>query len=146
MLRFILTRASLVVPTFIGITLLVFVLIRLIPGDPIETMAGERGIDPVRHEQLRKEYGFDQPVLVQYGYYLARLARVRMKRSMMSLLLRCQSKARWDEVESAPHLRSSPRTSAKQLSGLRGPGLCQAIDAFSVALDSHFCRVLWPSP
>jgi ABC-type dipeptide/oligopeptide/nickel transport system permease component len=46
MLRFIFTRLSLVVPTFIGITLLVFVLIRLIPGDPIETMAGERGIDP----------------------------------------------------------------------------------------------------
>ena len=45
-----------------------FVLIRLIPGDPIETMAGERGIDPVRHAQLRKEYGFDQPVLVQYGF------------------------------------------------------------------------------
>ena len=58
------------VPTFIGITLLVFVLIRLIPGDPIETMAGERGIDPARHAQLRKEYGFDQPVLVQYGFYL----------------------------------------------------------------------------
>ena len=55
MLRFVFTRLSLVVPTFIGITLLVFVLIRLIPGDPIETMAGERGIDPVRHEQLRKE-------------------------------------------------------------------------------------------
>ncbi len=45
MLRFIFTRLSLVVPTFIGITLLVFVLVRLIPGDPIETMAGERGID-----------------------------------------------------------------------------------------------------
>ena len=65
MLRFFLTRLSLVVPTFIGITLLVFVLIRLIPGDPIETMAGERGIDPARLAQLRKEYGFDQPVLVQ---------------------------------------------------------------------------------
>src|SRR5258706_4500504 len=73
MLRFIFTRLSLVVPTFIGITLLVFVLIRLIPGDPIETMAGERGIDPVRHAQLRKDYGFDQPVMVQYGFYLSRL-------------------------------------------------------------------------
>ena len=48
MLRFLFTRVSLVVPTFIGITLLVFVLVRLIPGDPIETMAGERGIDPAR--------------------------------------------------------------------------------------------------
>jgi dipeptide transport system permease protein len=83
-LRFILTRASLVVPTFIGITLLVFVLIRLIPGDPIETMAGERGIDPVRHEQLRKEYGFDKPVLVQYGYYLARLLRGDLGRSIVT--------------------------------------------------------------
>ena len=72
MLRFILTRVSLVVPTFIGITLLVFVLIRLIPGDPIETMAGERGIDPARHERLRHEYGFDQPIMVQYAHYVAR--------------------------------------------------------------------------
>jgi len=46
MLRFILTRLSLIVPTFIGITLVAFFLIRLVPGDPIETMAGERGIDP----------------------------------------------------------------------------------------------------
>jgi dipeptide transport system permease protein len=45
MLRFILTRVSLVIPTFLGITLLAFFLIRLVPGDPIETMAGERGID-----------------------------------------------------------------------------------------------------
>src|SRR5262249_4855588 len=84
MLRFILTRVSLVVPTFIGITLIVFVLIRLIPGDPIETMAGERGSDPVRHEQLRKEYGFDQPVLVQYGYYLARLVHGDLGRSIVT--------------------------------------------------------------
>src|SRR5436853_5305486 len=84
MLRFILTRVSLVVPTFIGITLLVFVLIRLIPGDPIETMAGERGIDPARHAQLLKEYGFDQPVLVQYGLYLSRLAHGDLGRSIVT--------------------------------------------------------------
>ena len=84
MLRFIFTRLSLVVPTFIGITLLVFVLIRLIPGDPIETMAGERGIDPVRHAQLRKDYGFDQPVLVQYGFYMSRLVRGDLGRSIVT--------------------------------------------------------------
>ena len=76
--------SSLVIPTFIGITLLVFVLIRLIPGDPIETMAGERGIDPVRHAQLRKEYGFDQPVLVQYGFYLSRLVHGDLGRSIVT--------------------------------------------------------------
>jgi dipeptide transport system permease protein len=82
MLRFALTRLSLVVPTFIGITLLVFVLIRLIPGDPIETMAGEHGIDPARLAQLRADYGLDQPVLVQYGLYLSRLAHGDLGRSI----------------------------------------------------------------
>ena len=84
MLRFLLTRVSLVIPTFIGITLLVFVLIRLIPGDPIETLAGERGIDPVRHAQLRQDYGLDQPVLVQYGFYLSRLLRGDLGRSIVT--------------------------------------------------------------
>src|ERR1700687_1176181 len=84
MLRFFFTRLSLVIPTFIGITLLVFVLIRLIPGDPIETMAGERGIDPARLTQLRKDYGFDQPVLVQYGLYLSRLVHGDLGRSIVT--------------------------------------------------------------
>src|SRR3712207_7047287 len=84
MLRFILTRVSLIVPTFIGITLLTFFLIRLVPGDPIETMAGERGIDPARHEQLRKEYGFDQPVLVQYGIYISRVLQGDLGKSIVT--------------------------------------------------------------
>jgi dipeptide transport system permease protein len=84
MFRFLLTRASLVVPTFIGISLLVFVLVRLIPGDPIETMAGERGIDPAQHERLRHEYGFDRPVIVQYGLYLGRLAHGDLGRSIVT--------------------------------------------------------------
>jgi dipeptide transport system permease protein len=84
MLRFILTRVSLIVPTFIGITLLAFFLIRLVPGDPIETMAGERGIDPARHEQLRKEFGFDRPVLVQYGIYIARVLQGDLGKSMVT--------------------------------------------------------------
>jgi dipeptide transport system permease protein len=84
MLRFIFTRLSLVVPTFIGITLLVFVLIRLIPGDPIETMAGEHGIDPARLAQLRADYGFDRPVLVQYGLYLSRMAHGDLGHSIVT--------------------------------------------------------------
>jgi dipeptide transport system permease protein len=84
MLRFALTRLTLVVPTFIGITLLAFFLIRLVPGDPIETMAGERGIDLLRHEQLRHEYGFDRPVLVQYALYVARLLHGDVGRSIVT--------------------------------------------------------------
>ena len=51
-LRFLFTRLSLIIPTFFGMTLVAFFLIRLVPGDPIETLAGERGIDPARHAVL----------------------------------------------------------------------------------------------
>jgi dipeptide transport system permease protein len=84
MIKFILTRLSLVIPTFIGLTLLVFILVRLIPGDPIETMAGERGIDPALHAKLREAYGLDQPVLVQYGLYLSRLLHGDLGRSFVT--------------------------------------------------------------
>ncbi|HET8747913.1 MAG TPA: ABC transporter permease subunit [Ramlibacter sp.] len=84
MLRFILTRLSLVIPTFFGMTLLAFFLIRLVPGDPIETMAGERGIDPARHAKLVQEYGFDQPVLVQYGVYIARVLKGDLGKSIIT--------------------------------------------------------------
>jgi dipeptide transport system permease protein len=84
MIRFILTRVSLIIPTFLGITLLAFFLIRLVPGDPIETLAGERGIDPARHEQLRKEYGFDKPIFVQYGIYLSRVLQGDLGKSMIT--------------------------------------------------------------
>ncbi len=70
MLRFALTRLTLVIPTFIGITLLTFALIRLVPGDPIEVMAGERGVNPERHAQLRAELGLDRPILEQYWDYI----------------------------------------------------------------------------
>ncbi|BEP46828.1 ABC transporter permease subunit [Variovorax paradoxus] len=84
MLRFLLTRVSLLVPTFIGMTLLAFFLIRLVPGDPIETMAGERGIDPERHAQLRAAYGFDKPVIVQYGIYIGRVLHGDLGKSLIT--------------------------------------------------------------
>jgi dipeptide transport system permease protein len=84
MLRFLLTRLSLVIPTFFGMTLLAFFLIRLVPGDPIETMAGERGIDAERHAKLVHEYGFDRPVLVQYGIYIARVLQGDLGKSIIT--------------------------------------------------------------
>ncbi len=82
MLRFALTRIGLVIPTLVGITLMAFFLIRLVPGDPIETMAGERGIDQARHEALRHEYGFDRPLLTQYAIYVERLFHGDLGRSI----------------------------------------------------------------
>jgi ABC-type dipeptide/oligopeptide/nickel transport system permease component len=65
-------------------TLLAFFLIRMVPGDPIETMAGERGIDPVRHAQLLKEYGLDRPVMVQYGIYIGRVLKGDLGKSLIT--------------------------------------------------------------
>jgi len=84
MLRFALTRLTLVIPTFIGMTLVAFFLIRLVPGDPIETMAGERGIDAARHEALLREHGLDRPVLVQYGIYVGRVLHGDLGKSMIT--------------------------------------------------------------
>ncbi|HYD66384.1 ABC transporter permease subunit [Azospirillum sp.] len=70
MLRFILTRLGLVVPTFLGVTLLSFVLIRLVPGDPIEVRMGERGVSPERLAALRHELGLDQPLWKQFLDYV----------------------------------------------------------------------------
>ncbi len=70
MLRFILTRVSLVIPTFLGVTFLTFLLIRLVPGDPIEVRVGERGIPPERLAQLRHELGLDRPLWQQFLDYV----------------------------------------------------------------------------
>ncbi|MEX1108994.1 MAG: ABC transporter permease subunit [Dongiaceae bacterium] len=71
MLRYIATKLGLLIPTFFGVTLLTFSMVRLIPGDPVELMAGERGIAPERHAQLLAELGLDKPLLLQYVYYIA---------------------------------------------------------------------------
>lgn len=70
MLQFILRRLGLVIPTFIGITLLTFIFVHLIPGDPVLIMAGERGISPERHAQLMAQLGLDQPMWKQYLTYI----------------------------------------------------------------------------
>jgi dipeptide transport system permease protein len=70
MLRFVLTRLGLVIPTFLGIILLTFILIRLVPGDPVEVRVGERGITPERHAELIHEMGLDRPLYVQFFDYV----------------------------------------------------------------------------
>ena len=84
MLRFIVSRVGLLVPTFFGVTLLTFALIRLVPGDPIELLVGEHGIDPARHAALRADLGLDQPLLVQYGIYISDVLSGDLGRSIVT--------------------------------------------------------------
>jgi dipeptide transport system permease protein len=75
MFRFILSRFALLLPTFIGITVVAFGFIRLLPGDPVLLMVGERSLTPERHAALLKQFGFDRPIWEQYLQYLWQLAQ-----------------------------------------------------------------------
>lgn len=70
MLKFLLTRIGLLIPTFIGVTIISFSFIRMLPGDPIEILAGERGIEPERHAELMAQFGFDKPLWEQYLIFM----------------------------------------------------------------------------
>jgi dipeptide transport system permease protein len=84
MLRFLLRRVTLIIPTFVGVTFLSFMLLHLVPGDPIEVRAGERGIDPARLAELRHDYGLDQPLWKQFLDYEAQIARGDLGVSMVT--------------------------------------------------------------
>ena len=84
MLRFLLTRVSLVIPTFLGIVFITFFLIRLVPGDPIEVRTGERGIAPERHAQLLHEMGLDRPLYVQFFSYIGNVLHGDFEKSVIT--------------------------------------------------------------
>ncbi|MCY1504010.1 Dipeptide transport system permease protein DppB [compost metagenome] len=75
MLSFIARRFGLLIPTFFGVTLLTFALIRLIPGDPVEVMMGERRVDPQMHAEAMHRLGLDKPLYQQYLDYVGNLAQ-----------------------------------------------------------------------
>ena len=70
MLKFLLRRLALTVPTFVALMFVTFVAIRLVPGDPVEVRVGERGISAERLAQFRHELGLDQPVWKQFLDYM----------------------------------------------------------------------------
>ncbi len=84
MLAFLLKRLAVVVPTFLGITLLVFSLIRMIPGDPVEALSGERGMEPERYARLMHEFGLDRPLPVQYFEFVGRTLKGDLGYSIVS--------------------------------------------------------------
>ncbi len=84
MFRFVATRVGLVIPTFIGVTLLTFAMIRLIPGDPIELLVGERGLTPERHAEMLTRLGLDRPLLEQYASYIGGIAKGDLGNSIVT--------------------------------------------------------------
>jgi dipeptide transport system permease protein len=70
MFKFLFKRLLVLVPVFFGVTLVAFGFIRALPGDPVEVLAGERGVSPERHAELMAKLGLDQPLWQQYLSYV----------------------------------------------------------------------------
>ncbi|HEX5466199.1 MAG TPA: ABC transporter permease [Candidatus Limnocylindrales bacterium] len=72
MLRYVLRRAIATIPVLIGISLVLFVGIRMLPGDPATAILGQHAT-PAAVIQVRHELGLDQPIYVQYASYVWQL-------------------------------------------------------------------------
>jgi len=70
MTRYILKRLAMLIPVLLGVTIVSFSLLQIVPGDPAVLLAGEDA-NPDFIEAVRKEYGFDQPLYVQYFRFIS---------------------------------------------------------------------------
>ena len=77
----------------VGVSIVVFLFLRLIPGDPAIVLLGERATEQ-SVQRVREQLGLNQPLPVQYGRYVARLARLDLGRSIRS------NRPVWDEARS----------------------------------------------
>ena len=83
MLRFVVRRLLLLVPILLGVSLLVFVWIRALPGGPATALLGERAT-PEAVAALEHQYGLDKPIYVQYSKYVKQLATLQLGTSSTS--------------------------------------------------------------
>jgi peptide/nickel transport system permease protein len=80
--RFVLYRPIQLIPVLFGISVITFVLIRLIPGDPARVLLGTRAT-PTAIANIRAQYGLDEPLLTQYVYFVKNLFAGEMGRSIL---------------------------------------------------------------
>jgi peptide/nickel transport system permease protein len=80
MLNYIIKRLFSTIPVLIGISLLLFFMLRMLPGDPAQVLAGQMAT-PEEIENIRQQLGMDRPIYEQYAAYLGRLARFDLGRS-----------------------------------------------------------------
>ena len=70
MLRYVGHRLLQMIPVFFGATLLIYALVFLMPGDPVQALGGDRGLSAAAEARVRAEYNLDKPFIVQYLLYL----------------------------------------------------------------------------
>ncbi|MDQ7828100.1 MAG: ABC transporter permease [Armatimonadota bacterium] len=83
MWRYIVKRLLLTVPVLFGVAFVVFVMVRIVPGDPAQIMAGQQATRELV-EGIRRDLGLDRPLLVQFADFMAGLLRGDLGRSVRS--------------------------------------------------------------
>ncbi|MFN3347092.1 MAG: ABC transporter permease, partial [Candidatus Bipolaricaulaceae bacterium] len=81
MLNYLIRRLLIAIPTLLGVTFIVFSIVRVLPGDPAQAMAGVHATQEYI-ERVRKELGLDLPLPTQYARFLANLFRGDLGRSL----------------------------------------------------------------
>jgi peptide/nickel transport system permease protein len=81
--RYALRRLLLLVPILFGVATITFLLMYIVPGDPVRSIAGER-YDEATIAEMRRELGLDRPIIVQYVDFLGRIARFDLGRSFVT--------------------------------------------------------------
>jgi len=80
---YLLKRVILALPVLLGVSIVVFTMIRLIPGDPAQLMAGQAATQEIITE-IRRDLGLDRPIIVQYAYFLRNAVRGDLGRSLFN--------------------------------------------------------------
>jgi dipeptide transport system permease protein len=84
MLGYLIKRLAVLIPTFLGVSVVAFGLIRLVPGDPVVAMIGERGATPETIARMRERLELDRPLPVQYASFIGRALRGDLGESIVS--------------------------------------------------------------
>ncbi|MCI8576022.1 MAG: ABC transporter permease [Lachnospiraceae bacterium] len=92
MITKVLKRIAVSIPVLVGVVLVIFVMLRIVPGDPVTTMMGEH-VNPAVIEKVSREMGLDQPLYVQFFKYIANALRgdfgtsYRLNRNVTRIIL-----------------------------------------------------------
>ena len=92
MLNRVLKRIAISIPVVVGVVLAIFIMLRIVPGNPVTTMMGEH-VNPAVIEKISREMGLDQPLYVQFFRYIANALRgdfgtsYRLNRNVTGIIL-----------------------------------------------------------
>jgi peptide/nickel transport system permease protein len=83
MLSFIIRRILILIPTLLGVTIIIFLMLRITPGDPAELLLGERAT-PEALDAMREYLGLKEPLYVQYGMFIKRVCKFDLGETIWS--------------------------------------------------------------